>query len=450
MNIQFDKVGNVSAELTIRMEKADYEAKVNKSLKDFCQKAQMPGFRKGKVPMSLVKKMYGTQAKAEEVNKLLQDTLFNYIKENHVNMLGEPLGSEKQEPQDIEKQDDFTFIFDIALAPEFTAELTAADTVDYYDIQVDDDMITKQLDALRQQAGHPEDVEEYADRDILRGTLAELNEDGMPKEGGVVVETASLMPQYFKNDDQKNAFEGAKKNQIVSFNPNAAYEGNETELAALLKVEKDDVKNHAGNFSFEIHEISRFVPAELNEDFFEKVFGKDKVKNEEEARAKVKESIQNLQLNDSDYKFLLDVRAYLDSKVGTLEFPDELLKKIMKANNKDKGDDFVENNYAKSIEELKWHLIKEQLVKAHEIKVEDKDVKASAVQAARYQFAQYGMNNIPDEYLENYAQEMLKNQEQVQGLVERCIDQKLTEVLKSVVTLNHKEISSQDFAKMFE
>lgn len=450
MNIQFDKVGNVSAELTIRMEQADYEAKVNKSLKDFCQKAQMPGFRKGKVPMSLVKKMYGTQAKAEEVNKLLQDTLFNYIKENHVNMLGEPLGSEKQEPQDIEKQDDFIFIFDIALAPEFSVELSAADTVDYYDIQVDDEMITKQLDALRQQAGHPEDVEEYADRDILRGTLAELNEDGMPKEGGVVVETASLMPQYFKNDDQKKAFEGAKKNQIVSFSPNVAYEGNETELSALLKVEKDDVKNHLGNFSFEIHEISRFVPAELNEDFFEKVFGKDTVKNEEEARAKVKESIQNLQLNDSDYKFLLDVRAYLENKVGALEFPDELLKKIMKANNKDKGDDFVENNYAKSIEELKWHLIKEQLVKAHEIKVEDKDVKASAVQAARYQFAQYGMNNIPDEYLENYAQEMLKNQEQVQGLVERCIDQKLTEVLKGVVTLNHKEISSQDFAKMFE
>lgn len=450
MNIQFDKVGNVSAELTIRMEQADYEAKVNKSLKDFCQKAQMPGFRKGKVPMSLVKKMYGTQAKAEEVNKLLQDTLFNYIKENHVNMLGEPLGSEKQEPQDIEKQDDFIFIFDIALAPEFSVELSAADTVDYYDIQVDDEMITKQLDALRQQAGHPEDVEEYADRDILRGTLAELNEDGMPKEGGVVVETASLMPQYFKNEDQKKAFEGAKKNQIVSFSPNVAYEGNETELSALLKVEKDDVKNHLGNFSFEIHEISRFVPAELNEDFFEKVFGKDTVKNEEEARAKVKESIQNLQLNDSDYKFLLDVRAYLENKVGALEFPDELLKKIMKANNKDKGDDFVENNYAKSIEELKWHLIKEQLVKAHEIKVEDKDVKASAVQAARYQFAQYGMNNIPDEYLENYAQEMLKNQEQVQGLVERCIDQKLTEVLKGVVTLNHKEISSQDFAKMFE
>lgn len=450
MNIQFDKVGNVSAELTIRMEQADYEAKVNKSLKDFCQKAQMPGFRKGKVPMSLVKKMYGTQAKAEEVNKLLQDTLFNYIKENHVNMLGEPLGSEKQEPQDIEKQDDFIFIFDIALAPEFSVELSAADTVDYYDIQVDDEMITKQLDALRQQAGHPEDVEEYADRDILRGTLAELNEDGMPKEGGVVVETASLMPQYFKNEDQKKAFEGAKKNQIISFSPNAAYEGNETELSALLKVEKDDVKNHLGNFSFEIHEISRFVPAELNEDFFEKVFGKDTVKNEEEARAKVKESIQNLQLNDSDYKFLLDVRAYLENKVGALEFPDELLKKIMKANNKDKGDDFVENNYAKSIEELKWHLIKEQLVKAHEIKVEDKDVKASAVQAARYQFAQYGMNNIPDEYLENYAQEMLKNQEQVQGLVERCIDQKLTEVLKGVVTLNHKEISSQDFAKMFE
>lgn len=450
MNIQFDKVGNVSGELTIHMEKADYEAKVNKALKEFCQKAQMPGFRKGKVPMSLVKKMYGTQAKAEEVNKLLQDSLFNYIKENNVNMLGEPLGSEKQEPQDIEKQDNFTFIFDIALAPEFTAELTNSDHVDYYDIQVDEEMITKQLDALRQQAGHPEDVEEYADRDILRGTLAELNEEGQPKEGGVVVETASLMPQYFKNDDEKKAFEGAKKNQVVSFNPNTAYEGNETELSALLKVDKEDVKNHAGNFSFEIHEISRFVPAELDEEFFDKVFGKDNVKNEEEARVKVKENIQNLQINDSDYKFLLDVRAYMENKVGTLEFADDLLKKIMKANNKDKDENYVEENYAKSIDELRWHLIKEQLVKANNVKVEDKDVKASAIQAARYQFAQYGMNNIPDEYLENYAQEMLKNQDQVHGLVERCIDQKLTAALKEVVTLNHKEISSQDFAKMFE
>ena len=236
----------------------------------------------------------------------------------------------------------------------------------------------------------------------------------------------------------------------MTFNPSAAYEGNEAELAALLKIEKEEAKNHTGNFSFEVAEISRFVPAELNEEFFNKVFGEGEVKSEEEARAKVKEQIQNLQVHDSDYKFLLDVRAYMENKVGQLEFPDELLKKIMKANNADKEDSFVEENYAKSIEELKWHLIREKMGKNLEIKVEQADLKEAAMQAARFQFAQYGMNNIPDEYLENYAQQMLQDKKHVQGLMERSIDAKLTEKLKGIVTLNHKSISSEDFAKMFE
>ena len=450
MDIQFEKVGKVSGVLTINMVKADYEANVNKALKELGKKVQMPGFRPGHVPAGLVKKMYGIQAKADEVNKLLQDSLFDYIKTKKINMLGEPLGSDKQTPQDIEKQDDFTFIFDIAIAPKFKAELGEDDTIDYYDIEVSNDLIEKQLGALQQQAGHPESVDSYEERDILRGTLAELDENVQPKEGGIVVETASLMPAYFKSDDQKKIFEGAKKNDVITFNPTTAYEANEAELVSLFKIEKEDVANHAGNFSFQVNEISRFVPASLDQEFFDKVFGKDEVKSEDDARNKIKESIHELQVNDSDYKFLLDVRAYMEQKVGELEFADDLLKKIMKANNKDKDDKFIEDNYAKSIEELKWQLIKEQLVKANKIKVNDKDVKAAAVQAARFQFAQYGMNNIPDEYLENYAQEMLKHQEQVNQLVDRCVDQKLGEALKQVVKLNHKSILSEDFAKMFE
>lgn len=450
MDIQFEKIGKVSGEITINMVKADYEANVNKALKDLGKKVQMPGFRPGHVPASLVKKMYGVQAKADEVNKLLQDSLFDFIKTKKINMLGEPLGSDKQTPQDIEKQDDFTFIFDIAIAPKFKAELGEDDTIDYYDIEVSDDTITKQLGAMQQQAGHPESVDAYEDRDILRGTLAELDENGQPKEDGIVVETTSLMPSYFQNDDQKKIFEGAKKNDVITFNPTTAYNENEAELSSLFKIERDDVKEHTGDFSFQVNEISRFVPASLDQEFFDKVFGKDEVKSEDEARTKIKESINELQKNDSDYKFLLDVRAYAENKVGTLEFPDELLKKIMKANNKDKDDKFIEDNYAKSIEELKWSLIKDQLAKANKIKVNDKDVKEAAIQAARFQFAQYGMNNIPDEYLENYAQEMLKHQEQVNSLIERCVDQKLSEALKSVVKLNHKSISQEDFAKMFE
>lgn len=449
MNISLEKNGNVSAVLTVKMEKADYADNVKKAIKEMSRKAQMPGFRPGKVPVGLVQKMYGPQAKADAVNKLLNDSLFNYIKENKVNMLGEPLSSEKQQPQDIEKQEDFEFVFDIALAPEFKAELAKDDTVDYYDIEVSDEQVDAQVKQLAQQAGHPEEAESYEERDILRGLIAELDADGQPKDGGLQVEKVSLMPTYFKNDDQKKIFEGAKKNDVITFCPSKAYEGSETEVAALLKVEKEKVGEYAGNFSFQVEEISRFVPAELNQDFFDQVFGKDAVKNEEEFRNKVKEGIAMQRTADSDYKFLLDVRAYMENKVGQLEFPDELLKKIMKANNPDKDDNFVEENYVKSIEELKWHLIREQLVAANDIKIEDKDVKAAAIQATRFQFAQYGMNNIPDEYLEQYASEMLKKKEQVNALVERSIDTKLTAVLKTVVTLNHKSISVEDFGKMF-
>lgn len=450
MNISLEKTGDVSAILTVKMEKADYEEKLQKALKAIGHKAQMPGFRPGKVPFGLVKKMYGAQTKAEEVNKSLNDSLFGYIKDNKINMLGEPLSNENQQPQDIEKQDDFEFLFDIALAPDFKVELGKSDTIDYYDIAVDDAQIDEQIKQLAQRAGHPESVETYADRDILRGTLAELDENGQPKAGGLVVEKASLMPAYFKNDEEKKLFETAKKNDVLTFDPYEAYSDNEAELASLLKIKKEDVSAHKGKYSFQIDEISRFVPAEVNQQLFDQIFGEGKVKGEEEFRNKIKEGIANQHVADSDYKFLLDARAYAENKVGDLEFPTELLKRIMKANNPDKGDEFIDQNFEKSIQELKWHLIKEQLVEANNIKVEDKDVKATAIQATRFQFAQYGMTDIPEEYVEQYAAEMLKKREQVNALIERCIDSKLTTALKSEVTLNHKTITVEEFKKLFD
>lgn len=449
MNISLEKSSNVSAVITLKMVKSDYEENVKKTLKTYSQKAQIPGFRPGKVPVGLVKKMYGTQAKAEEVNKLLGEKLYDYIKENQINMLGEPLPSESQPMQDIENQDDFEFVFDIALAPEFTAELSAADSVVYYDIEVSEAQIDEQVQQIAQRGGHPEKVETYADRDIVRGVLAELDEQGMPKEGGVVIEAASLMPTYFKNNDQKAIFENTKVNDVVTFNPSKAYENSQSEIAALLRVTKEEAAQYVGEFSFQIEEISRFVPAELNQEFFDQVFGNDVVSSLDEFRVKVKENIMNQHSSESDYRFLLDVRTYLENKVGALEFPNELLKRIMLANNKDKGADYVEEHFDKSIEELKWHLIKEQLVKANDVKIDDNDLKETAKQATRFQFAQYGMANIPEEYIEQYAAEMLKNKEQVNGLLERCIENKLIAVLKNVVTLDHKNISVEDFGKLF-
>ena len=451
MNVSFQNIDKVSGLLTVKLEKADYQEKVDKSLKTFRQKAQIPGFRKGMVPMSLVKKMYGKSVIAEEVNKLLSEKVYDYIKSNNVNMLGEPLpNEEKQQVIDFDTMEEFEFVFDIALAPEFKAEVSNTDKVDYYTIEVTDEMVENQVKAYTQRNGKYDQVSAYEDNDMLKGLIAELDENGNTKEGGIQVEGAVLMPSYMKNDEQKAIFANAKVNDVLVFNPNAAYDGHDAGIASLLKIEKEAAAEMKSNFSFQVEEITRFVPGDLNQELFDQVFGKDAVKTEEEFRAKVKEGIAAQFVADSDYKFLIDARKMLMEKVGKLEFPDALLKRIMLLNNKEKGEEFVAENYEKSVEELTWHLIKEQLVKDNEIKVEQEDVINMAKDATKAQFAQYGMMTVPEDILENYAQEMLKKKENVDGLVGRVVEAKLATALKAKVTLNNKTVSMEEFNKMFE
>ena len=451
MNVSFQNIDKVSGLLTVKLEKADYQEKVDKSLKTFRQKAQIPGFRKGMVPMNLVKKMYGKSVIAEEVNKLLSEKVYDYIKSNNVNMLGEPLpNEEKQQVIDFDTMEEFEFVFDIALAPEFKAEVSNTDKVDYYTIEVTDEMVENQVKAYTQRNGKYDQVSAYEDNDMLKGLIAELDENGNTKEGGIQVEGAVLMPSYMKNDEQKAIFANAKVNDVLVFNPNVAYDGHDAEIASLLKIEKEAAAEMKSNFSFQVEEITRFVPGDLNQELFDQVFGKDAVKTEEEFRAKVKEGIAAQFVADSDYKFLIDARKMLMEKVGKLEFPDALLKRIMLLNNKEKGEEFVAENYEKSVEELTWHLIKEQLVKDNEIKVEQEDVINMAKDATKAQFAQYGMMTVPEDILENYAQEMLKKKENVDGLVGRVVEAKLATALKAKVTLNNKTVSMEEFNKMFE
>ena len=451
MNVSFQNIDKVSALLTVKLEKADYQEKVDKSLKTFRQKAQIPGFRKGMVPMSLVKKMYGKSVVAEEVNKLLSEKVYDYIKSNNINMLGEPMpNEEKQQVIDFDTMEDFEFVFDIALAPEFKAEVSSSDKVDYYTIEVTDAMVDNQVKAYTQRNGKYEQVAAYEDNDMLKGLIAELDENGNTKEGGIQVEGAVLMPSYMKNDEQKAIFANAKVNDVLVFNPNTAYDGHAAEIASLLKIEKEAAAEVKSDFSFQVEGITRFVSGELNQEIFDQVFGEGVVKTEEEFRAKIKESIAEQLVADSDYKFLIDARKMLMEKVGKLEFPDALLKRVMLLNNREKGEEFVAENYDKSIEELTWHLIKEQLVKDNEIKVEQEDVIKMAKEATKGQFAQYGMMTVPEDILENYAQEMLKKKENVDGLVGRVVEAKLATALKAKVTLNNKTVPMEEFNKMFE
>ncbi len=450
MNIQFESADKVNGLMTITIEKSDYEEKVEKTLKNYRKRAQVPGFRPGQAPMSMIKRQYGMSVKVDEVNRLLGEKLTEYIRDNKVEMLGEPLPSDKQQPIDFEGDGPMTFLFDIAVAPEFKAELTDKDKIDYYNIKVDDKIIDQQVQMYQSRSGQYEKADSYQANDMLKGDLRELDEQGNTKEGGITVSDAALMPEYIKVDEQKKLFAEAKPGDIITFNPKKAYPENDSEIAALLKLKKEEVADLTADFSYQITEISRFTPAAIDQKLFDRVFGEGTVKDEKEFRQKIADMIQPQLTENSDYKFLQDVRAYMDKKVGELTFPEALLKRIMQNQYKDKGADFVEKNFAQSIVELKWHLIKEQLVEAAGIKVEDEDVKAIAKEQARMQFAQYGMTNVPEEYLENYAEETLKKRENINGLVDRAVDVKLTEALKKLVKLNEKNVTLDEFNKMME
>ena len=449
MNISFENPDKINGQLTVTVEESDYKEDVEKTLKDYRKKANMPGFRPGQVPMGMIKRQYGPAVKMDVINKLVGRKVYDYIKENNIPMLGEPLASEKHDAVDLEKDAPYTFVFDIAVAPEFKIELNGKNKIDYYKIQVDDKLIDQQVDSFAARMGEYVKAETFEGNDMLKGDLRELDEQGNTKEGGLTVEAAVLMPSYIKVEEEKKKFDGAKLGDIITFNPRKAY-ASDVELASFLKIDKEQVKDHEGDFSYQITEISRFQNHAVNQELFDNIYGKDAVKDEKQFREKIAEGLQAQLEGESDYKFLQDVRAYAEKKVGELKYPDELLKRIMRKNNPDKDEAFVEKNYDESIKQLTWHLIKEQLVKAHDIKVEDQDIKEVARAAARAQFAQYGMSNVPDEYIDNYVNDLLKKQESVDAFIDRAVDTKLTQALKNAVKLNEKEISLDDFQKMME
>ena len=448
MKVSFENPDKINGLLTITVEEADYKNEVDQTLKDYRKKANVPGFRPGQVPMGMIKRQYGGAVKMDAINKIVGEQINKYITDNKINMLGQPLASEAQQPQDLEKEGPFTFIFDIAVAPEFEIELTSKDKIDYYDINVDDALIDRQVEMFASRLGKNVDVEEYADGDVIKGDLRELDKKGNTKEDGLTVEAAMIMPEYIKAAAQKKLFKGAKVGDIITFNPRKAYKDSDAEMAALLKIEKDKLAEHEGDFSYQITNIQRFENHAIDQELFDQTFGKDQVKDEKAFRAKIAEGLKGQLEMDSDYKFLQDVRKYAEEKVGQLTYPDALLKRMMKENNKEKDQEFIDKNYDASIKELTWSLIRNRLSEKAQVKVNDEDVRNAARETARVQFAQYGMNNVPDEYVNNYADELLKKQESVQQFVDRAIDLKLIEEFKKTVKLNKKSISLDDFNKM--
>ena len=451
MNVSLEKSDEVTGKLTVRLEKADYTDNVEKALKKLKQKANMPGFRPGMVPMGLIKKMYGNEVKAEEVNKALSNTVNDYIKEQKLQLLADPLIGADQKEVDIVGEDNFEFTFDLGLAPKIDIELTDKDEIPYYDIEIDDTTVNRQVENYSRQNGHTVDADTYSDDDLLRGTLVELAEDGSEKADGLKIEKVSLMPRFFSNDEQKALFKDAKKNSDIIFNVSKAYDGKESEITSLLKIQKEDIANHTGDFKFSITEISRFQPAELNQTLFDLVFGKDTVKSEEEFRNRIKSDLAAAYVRDSDYKLLLDLRDYATGKAGDIKFPEEILRRFILNNaKKEEEKNNIDDILKHYIAELKWSLVRTQLAEKANVKIDDDALKATAREMVQIQFAQYGMNNISTELLDKYADEMLKNENQQDNIISHSIDKGVITAYKDKVTLSHKTVTIEEFNKMFE
>ena len=451
MNITKENIDELNATITVKIEKNDYEAEVNNVLNDYRKKANMPGFRPGKVPAGLIKKMYGKAVLAEEVNKMLSNNLSRYLVEEKLNILGEPLPNDEKQPTiEWETAEDFEFVFDIALAPEIEIKLDKRKKYPFYKIQVNEEAIDKQVDAYASQFGQNVKVEEAAaPKDTLRGDFAQLDTEGNVTEDGIKAEQVVIAIDLMKDEEVKNAAIGKKENDVLVFDPMKVYD-NKYEVSHMLDIPHEEVDKIESDFQFTISEVLRFEKAELNEELFKKIFGEDtEIKTVDHFRAKLKTEMENNFIQSSNYKFALDSRDILIEKIK-MELPEEFLKRWLKATNKELSEEQIEKDFDNFMNDLRWQLIKDKLSKDNEIQAKEEDIKETAKEMALMQFRQYGMFTMPDDHLNNYADQILQNEEEKKRIVTKVQEDKILELIKNNVSIDEKEISLENFNKLLE
>ncbi len=448
MKSTLNKTNEVNGTIVIELEKADYQEKVDKSLTQLRQRAEIPGFRKGKVPKSVIQKMYGKSVLIDEINKIITEELSNFVKENNLKILGEPLADKTPENQvDLDKDETFKFHFNIGLTPTFDLNLEDVEQA-YYNVELEDDLVEKQIDSYKQNFGTYLKVEEEAvETDLIKGTLTEV-ENGEDKAEGMVVENAILMPSYLKDETIKSSFIGSKVGESIVFNPKTAYDNNEAEVASLLQKTKEEIKDINPDFRFDINEVTRYQEAELNQELFDRVVGEGAVASEEEFRAKVQEQILKQFKPGADHLFIHEMRDKIVEKMADIEFPEEFLKSWLLESNEGKNEEKIVEDFPLILDDLKFQIFKQKVIEENEIKIEFKDIEALAIEVARAQFAQYGMSSLPDDVLQNYSKSLLEKEETIQNLYEKATEEKVIEWLKTNINIVEKTVDSEEFNKI--
>ena len=447
MKVDYAKIDDVNGIITITLEENDYADKVKKELKEIAKKHAEPGFRAGKVPAGIINKKYGKSVKYDVINKEVGNALYEYIKNEKLHVLGNPIPQQGAD-FDIDAKD-FELKFKVGIAPEIDTHVNKDLHVPYYKIQVTDEMVDTQDKQFRRRYGKQEPGDTVDGTALVKGVITELNEDGSVKEGGIVVENGIVAPEYFKNEDQKNIFLGKKVGDVFTFNPAATCDANPAELSSMLNVSKEDAENHKGDFQFDVKEIIVLKPAEYNEEFFKTVFGNEDIKTEEDYKKAVKELIESALANDSNYRFTIDAKNAIVDAVGDLVLPDDVLKAFLKEQNESLTEENIDEEYVHVRPELTWELIKEAIAGQFDVKVTEEDALNTARLIARQQFAQYGMMNVPEEALDRYAHDILKDKKGAQQIYNQTGDFKLFEAIRENVSADEKEVTVEEFNDLF-
>lgn len=447
MEVKFNKIDNVNAELTIELEASDYQDKVKQQLKEIAKNHAEPGFRAGHVPAGIINKKYGKAVKLDVLNKMISDELYKYISDNKLRVLGNPVAKADEEFN--LDSDNFKFEFNVGLAPEINTHVNKDMTIPYYTIKVTDEMINNQDEGLRRRMGEQVSGEQVDATALVKGVITELDKNGNPKEGGIVVENGIVSPKHFKSEEQQKLFADKKVGDTIVFNPAATCDANVTEMSSMLNIAKEDVENHKGDFSFEIKDIIVLRPAELNQEYYDKVFGSDKVHDENEYREALKNMIAGQLAGDSNFRFTIDARNKIMEAVGNIELPDAVLKDFLMQKNPNLNKENIDEEYAKMLPELTWQLVRDDIAEQLQIKIDEADLLNTAKMVSANQFAQYGMTGLSDEVIERYAKDILKDQKARESMANQAVEMKLFNGIRASVTLDNKEVSIEEFNELF-
>lgn len=447
MNIEFNKLDNVNGEITVVISKADLDPKVDEQLKKLSKTHKEPGFRPGHVPSGIIRKKYGDAVRYDVINRTLGDEIHNYITKENLKVLGNPVPDAGNQVNF--EADEMVFKFRVGLAPEVKVNVDKDMHIPYYKIKVSDEMMERQDDALRTRFGAQVPGEKTEPNAVIKGSITELDADGNVKEGGIFVENGIISPAYFKSEKQKELFADKNVGAAIDFNPWESCDGNETELSSMLGIDKAQAADMKSDFRFDIKEIIVLKKAEHDQEFFDSVFGKDTVHNEEEYNARLREIIAAQLEQDANFRFTIDARDALLKAAGEIELPDDVLKDYLRQQGETKTPDEAAAEYARMRPDLVWQLVRDAVASELEIKLEEADLLNAAIGVTRAQFAQYGMTNVGEDMIKKYAENILKDPRSREQMAHRALDNKLFNGVRARVSLDEKDVDVEEFNALF-